>query len=156
MDLCIDEKDEERESEAESTVKGEEACAPPPPLPADPFHALFFALTADCASLSRSSSFSSMQRSIAISRSMFCAAIGRFVQRLFVVFVCDPAQGLFLEIDGLLFLLDPARGLFCKTANFSTFVKSHEHFVCSKLSLVSMLELVVLKNLIQRTSQRVK
>ena len=32
----------------------------------------------------------------------------------------------------------------------------HEHFICSKLSHVSMLELLVLKNLIQRTSQRVK
>ena len=41
--------------------------------------ARFFALTADCASLSRSSSFSSMQRSIAISIVTFC-----------VVFVCSP------------------------------------------------------------------
>ena len=32
----------------------------------------------------------------------------------------------------------------------------HEHFICSKLSHVSMLELLVSKNLIQRTSQRVK
>ena len=36
--------------------------------------------------------------------SMFCVAIGRFVQRLFVVFVCDPAGGHFLQIDGLSFL----------------------------------------------------
>ena len=28
---------------------------------------------------------------------MFCVVIGRFVQRLFVVFVCDPAGGLFFE-----------------------------------------------------------
>ena len=45
--------------------------------------ARFFALTADCASLSRSSSFSSMQRSIAISLSMFCVVNGRFKTILF-------------------------------------------------------------------------
>ena len=74
MDLCTDEKDEERESEAQSDVRakkragaegGEEAGG----------GARFFALTVDCAPLSRSSSFSSVQRSIAISLSMFCVVI---------------------------------------------------------------------------------
>ena len=32
---------------------------------------------------------------------MFCVVNGRFVQRLFVVFVCDPAGGLFFENKSL-------------------------------------------------------
>ena len=70
MDLCIDEKDEERESEAQPAVPGGGGGWG---------GARFFALTADCASLSRSSSFSSMQRSIAISIATFR-----------VVFACSP------------------------------------------------------------------
>ena len=64
MDHCVEEKDEELESEVQPAVPGgggrweaglERGRA----------------LTADCASLSRSSSFSSMQRSIAISIATF-------------------------------------------------------------------------------------
>ena len=50
--------------------------------------ARFFALTSDWASLSRSSSFSSMQRSIAISLSMFCVVNGRFEKLLFALLIC--------------------------------------------------------------------
>ena len=72
------------------------------------------------------------------------------------LFVTLPG-GFFLKIDGLSFLfVTLPGGFFCKTPNFSTLLESHEDFICSKLSLVSMLELLVLKNLIQRTSQRVK
>ena len=51
MDLCIDEKDEERESEAQSVVRAKKRAR------GERGGARFFALTADCASLSRSSSF---------------------------------------------------------------------------------------------------
>ena len=49
MDLCIDEKDEERESEAQSDVRAKKR-APPTPLPPShhsPSPARFFALTSD-------------------------------------------------------------------------------------------------------------
>ena len=68
MDLCIDEKDEERESEAQSDVRAKKRARGVGGGGWGGWAgARFFALTADCASLSRSSSFSSMQRSIAIS-----------------------------------------------------------------------------------------
>ena len=74
------------------------------------------------------------------------------MNKRFVVFVCDPAGGFFLKIDGLPFLVVTLPwAFFVKKLFFSTFLESH-----AKLSLVSMLELLVLKNLIQRTSQRVK
>ena len=80
MDLCIDEKDEERESEAQSDVRAKKRARGGGGVgrgEGELGGARFFALT------SRSSSFSSMQRSIAISLSMFCAENGRFAERLF-------------------------------------------------------------------------
>ena len=76
-----------------------------------------------------------MQRSIAISHSMFCVVNGRFVKRLFVVFVCDPARGAFLQIDGLSFLFVTLSGVFL--------VKFYGDLIYAKLRLVSMLELLV-------------
>ena len=98
-----------------------------------------------------------MQRSIAISITTFrfvqvcsayirrgrvfgcCINIINVLKKRFVVFACDPAGGFFLKNHTFQILQIPT-----------------ETLICSDLSIKSVLERLVLKNLTQRTSQRVK
>ena len=65
---------------------------------------------------------SQMQRSIAISLSMLCVVIGRFVQRLFVVFVCDLLGGLFFNKRLVVFVCVALRAASSENTRLVVFV----------------------------------
>ena len=166
MDLCVDEKDEERESEAQAAVRPKKRAEW-----GGRGGARFFALTSDWASLSRSSSFSSMQRSIAISLSMFSVVHGRFVVRLFVVFVGVALRAASILKNHVfwyqskktwfpfLLMLPCGRPRFWKIVFFCIdifFFTLQNCLICLVLSIGSMLVFLVLKNAVECTSQRLK